>query len=98
VPCWATAIVGGCSSIRFDQQTGNFEQDSLLFLEWANMTQEKIHNTCLVVGIQTADGKIVWIDGMRSSRLFKTGEPIHRGDTLGTVGYVYKESSSLALA
>ncbi|MBO7084145.1 MAG: hypothetical protein J6W30_09905, partial [Bacteroidales bacterium] len=34
-----------CSSISFAQQTGNYEQDSLLFLEWDNMTQEKIHNT-----------------------------------------------------
>ena len=79
-----------CSLICFAQQTGNYEQDSLLFLEWDNMTQEKIHNTTLWVGIKTADGKTVWIDGIRSTRLFKTGEPIHRGDTLGTVGYVYK--------
>ena len=79
-----------CSLISFAQQTGNYEQDSLLFLEWDNMTQEKIHNTTLWVGIKTADGKTVWIDGIRSTRLFKTGEPIHRGDTLGTVGYVYK--------
>ena len=78
-----------CSLICFAQQTGNFEQDSLLFLEWDKMTQEKIHNTCLFVGIQTTDGKTVWIDGIRSTRRFKTGEPIHRGDTLGTVGYVY---------
>lgn len=80
-----------CSSISFAQQTGNFEQDSLLFLEWDNMTQEKIHNTNLWVGIRTADGKTVWIDGIRPTRLFKTGEQIHRGDTLGTVGYVYKK-------
>ncbi len=80
-----------CSSISFAQQTGNFEQDSLLFLEWDNMTQEKIHNTNLWVGIKTTDGKIVWIDGIRPTRLFKTGEPIHRGDTLGTIGYVYKK-------
>ncbi len=80
-----------CSSISFAQQTGNFEQDSLLFLEWDNMTQEKIHNTNLWVGIRTAEGKTVWIDGIRPTRLFKTGEPIHRGDTLGTIGYVYKK-------
>ncbi len=79
-----------CSLICFAQQTGNYEQDSLLFLEWDNMTQEKIHNTNLCVEIKTTDGKTVWIDGIRPTRLFKTGEPIHRGDTLGTVGYVYK--------
>ena len=40
-----------CSLIAFDQQTGNFKQDSLLFLEWDNMTQEKIHNTSLDIGV-----------------------------------------------
>ncbi len=79
-----------CSLICFAQQTGNYEQDSLLFLEWDNMTQEKIHNTSLWVGVQMSDGRILYIDGIRPTRLFKTGEQIHRGDTLGTVGYVYK--------
>jgi len=80
-----------CSLICFAQQTGNFEQDSLLFLEWDNMTQEKIHNTSLSVGIQMSDGRTIYIDGIRPTRLFKTGEKIHRGDTLGTVGYLYKK-------
>ena len=55
------------------------------------MTQEQIHNTSLSIGVKTTDGKVVWIEGIRSTRLFKTGEPIHRGDTLGTVGYLYKK-------
>ena len=80
-----------CSLICFAQQTGNFEQDSLLFLEWDNMNQEKIHNTSLSVGIQMSDGRTIYIDGIRPTRLFKTGEKIHRGDTLGTVGYLYKK-------
>ena len=80
-----------CSLICFGQQTGNYEQDSLLFLEWDNMTQEKIHNTSLSVGIQMSDGRTIYIDGIRPTRLFKTGEIIHRGDTLGTVGYLYKK-------
>ena len=80
-----------CSLICFGQQTGNFEQDSLLFLEWDNMTQEKIHNTSLSVDVKMSDGRIVYIDGIRPTRLFKTGEKIHRGDTLGTVGYLYKK-------
>ncbi len=80
-----------CSLICFAQQTGNYEQDSLLFLEWDNMTQEKIHNTSLWVGVQMSDGRILYIDGIRPTRLFKTGEKIHRGDTLGTVGYLYKK-------
>ena len=79
-----------CSSIGFAQQTGNYEQDSLIFLDW-EMTQEQIHNTSLSIGVKTTDGKVVWIEGIRSTRLFKTGEPIHRGDTLGTVGYLYKK-------
>ena len=80
-----------CSLICFAQQTGNFEQDSLLFLDWDNMTQEKIHNTYLSVGVKISDGRTVYIDGIRPMRLFKTGETIHRGDTLGTVGYLYKK-------
>ena len=79
-----------CSSVGFAQQTGNYEQDSLIFLDW-EMTQEQIHNTSLSIGVKTTDGKVVWIEGIRSTRLFKTGEPIHRGDTLGTVGYLYKK-------
>ena len=79
-----------CSLVGFAQQTGNYEQDSLIFLDW-EMTQEQIHNTSLSIGVKTTDGKVVWIEGIRSTRLFKTGEPIHRGDTLGTVGYLYKK-------
>lgn len=87
-----------CSLICFGQQTGNFEQDSLLFLEWDNMTQEKIHNTSLSVGVQMSDGRILYIDGIRPTRLFKTGEKIHRGDTLGTVGYLYKKIKQPCIA
>ena len=87
-----------CSLICFAQQTGNFEQDSLLFIEWDNMTQEKIHNTSLSVGIQMSDGRTVYMDGIRPTRLFKTGEKIHRGDTLGTVGYLYKKIKQPCIA
>ena len=80
-----------CSVQIFRQQTGNYEQDSLLFLGKRNMTPEKIHNLCLSVSIVTPDGEKVSIDGMRPIRLIKTGEKIHRGDTLGTVGYLYRK-------
>lgn len=80
-----------CSVQIFRQQTGNYEQDSLLFLGKRNMTPEKIHNLCLSVSIVTPDGEKVSIDGMRPIRLIKTGEIIHRGDTLGTVGYLYRK-------
>ena len=87
-----------CSLICFAQQTGNYEQDSLLFLDWDNMTQEKIHNTYLSVGVKISDGRTVYIDGIRPTRLFKTGETIHRGDTLGTVGYLYKKIKQPCIA
>lgn len=80
-----------CSTLTFKQQTGNYEQDSMLFLGRRNMTPEKIHNLCLDVSIVTLDGVLVSIDGMRPTRLIKTGEKIHRGDTLGTVGYLYRK-------
>ena len=80
-----------CSYICFDQQTGNFEQDSLILLEWDRMPKDKIQYTNLTVSVQASDGKTVVLDGIRSKRLFKKGEMIHRGDTLGTVGFLYKK-------
>lgn len=78
-----------CSIDVFNQQTGNFEQDSLLFIEWG-MSPEKIRHMNTSVSIRVADGREVHVSGMRPLRLFKTGETVHRGDVLGTVGYYYK--------
>lgn len=78
-----------CSVDVFNQQTGNFEQDSLLFVEWG-MSLEKIRYLNTWVSIRIADGREVHVSGMRPLRLFKTGETVHRGDVLGTVGYYYK--------
>ena len=78
-----------CSVDVFNQQTGNFEQDSLLFVEWG-MSPEKIRYLNTWVSIRVADGREVHVSGMRPLRLFKTGETVHRGDVLGTVGYYYK--------
>ena len=78
-----------CSVDVFNQQTGNFEQDSLLFVEWG-MSPEKIRYMNTSVSIRVADGREVHVSGMRPLRLFKTGETVHRGDVLGTVGYYYK--------
>ena len=78
-----------CSVSSWHQQTGNFEQDSLRFIEWG-MSPEEIRYMNLSVAIQTADGNEIHMSGMRPLRLFKTGEIVHRGDVLGTVGYYYK--------
>ena len=78
-----------CSVDVYNQQTGNFEQDSLLFVEWG-MSPEKIRYLNTWVSIRVADGREVHVSGMRPLRLFKTGETVHRGDVLGTVGYYYK--------
>lgn len=78
-----------CSVDVFNQQTGNFEQDSLLFVEWG-MSPEKIRYLNTWVSIRVSDGREVHVSGMRPLRLFKTGETVHRGDVLGTVGYYYK--------
>ena len=80
-----------CSLICFSQITGNYEQDSLALLEWDRMPKQMIQYTYLGLGVQTANGKTVNLDGIRPARLFKTGEIIHRGDTLGTVGYLYNK-------
>ena len=78
-----------CCVDVFNQQTGNFEQDSLLFIE-RGISPEKIRYMNTSVSIRVADGQEVHVSGMRPLRLFKTGETVHRGDVLGTVGYYYK--------
>ena len=78
-----------CSIDVYGQQTGNFEQDSVRFVEWG-MSPEKIRYMNTNVSIRIADGRQVHVSGMYPLRLFKTGETVHRGDVLGTVGYYYK--------
>lgn len=78
-----------CSIDVYGQQTGNFEHDSVRFVEWG-MSPEKIRYMNTNVSIRIADGREVHVSGMRPLRLFKTGETVHRGDVLGTVGYYYK--------
>ena len=41
------------------------------------------------LGIRLENGRTMWINGLRPTRTFRTGERITRGDTIGTVGYVY---------
>jgi hypothetical protein len=44
----------------------------------------------LSVGIQTADGRKVWISGLHPAKRYKTGEKIKKGEIIGTMGYSYK--------
>ena len=45
----------------------------------------------LLVGIETADGRKVWISGLQPERDFKTGEKINKGDIIGTMWYSYED-------
>ena len=42
------------------------------------------------IGLKVADGRTIYISGLRIDRAFKTGESIARGDTLGRVRYSYR--------
>lgn len=52
------------------------------------------------IGLQVADGRTIYIKGLRIDRAFKTGESIARGDTLGRVRYSYRliEEPSIGLS
>lgn len=43
------------------------------------------------IGIRLADGRRVWIHGLKSDKILKTGEKVTRGQQLGTVWYSYKK-------
>ncbi len=42
------------------------------------------------IGLRVADGRTIYISGLRIDSAFKTGESIARGDTLGRVRYSYR--------
>lgn len=44
-----------------------------------------------IVCVRMADGNKVYIGGITGAKKFKTGQKIAAGDTLGTIGYSYKE-------
>lgn len=52
------------------------------------------------IGLQVADGRTIYIKGLRIDRAFKTGESIARGDTLGRLRYSYRliEEPSIGLS
>jgi C-terminal processing protease CtpA/Prc len=41
------------------------------------------------IGIRTASGAVYWISGLHTTKLFKTGDKVSRGDQIGSVGYAY---------
>jgi hypothetical protein len=43
------------------------------------------------ITIKSSDGNRIRVDGLRGDTIFKTGMIIHKGDTIGTVGYDYKK-------
>lgn len=43
----------------------------------------------ITVGIRLADGRKIYLSGLKSGRVFKTGEKVTRGQLLGTVWYSY---------
>lgn len=53
-----------------------------------------------LIGLRVADGRTIYIKGLRIDRGFKTGESIARGDTLGRVRYSYRlvEEPSIGLS
>lgn len=49
---------------------------------------------CGVLAIKLDDGRTLTITGIDMTPGFKTGQRIHRGDTIGTAGYSYKQIGS----
>ncbi|MCL2312963.1 MAG: S41 family peptidase, partial [Firmicutes bacterium] len=50
------------------------------------------------LSIQTEDGNIINIEGMRPIKSFKTGEIINQGDIIGKVGYYYYKINKPCIA
>jgi len=61
----------------------------------ANYDPKYIHVT---IGIKTLDGKQLYIQGLRPAKIFKTGEKIFQGDTIGKAGYLYFKINQPAIA
>ncbi len=43
------------------------------------------------IGISVNDGVTLWIRGLEGDKVFKTGQKIQKGDTIGTVAYCYRK-------
>lgn len=76
------------SSIMYRETPTDFYQDSLHFVEVGENDVQFIN---LRVGIQNSDRAVVYIEGLRPNKQFKTGQKVHRGEVIGTAGYYYKK-------
>ena len=90
-----TYITSICTMCMFGGDGDDFNEDKKNILE--TVTNGKAHikkidekYLSLSIGIQTSDGRKVWISGLHPVQRFKTGEKIKKGDVIGTMGYSYK--------
>ena len=75
-------------STMYGKTPTDFHQDSLYFAE-SGVSDVQFLN--LTVGIQTGEGTTVYLEGLRPSKPFKTGQKVQRGEVIGTAGYFYKK-------
>ncbi len=75
-------------STSYHRTPTDYRQDSLYFAEAGESDVQFIN---LSVGIQTADGTMIYISGLRPTTLFMTGQKVQRGEVIGTTGYYYKK-------
>lgn len=75
-------------STMYGKTPTDFHQDSLYFAE-SGVSDVQFLN--LTIGIQTAEGTKVYLEGLRPSKPFKTGQKVQRGEIIGTAGYFYKK-------
>jgi hypothetical protein len=75
-------------STMYGKTPTDFHQDSLYFVE-SGVSDVQFLN--LAVGIQTAEGTTVYLEGLRPSKPLKTGQKVQRGEVIGTAGYFYKK-------
>ena len=75
-------------STMYGKTPTDFHQDSLYFAE-SGVSDVQFLN--LTIGIQTAEGTKVYLEGLRPSKPFKTGQKVQRGEIIGTAGHFYKK-------
>ena len=94
--CNYTYMTSICTSCGFkDIISEDFNEDKkniLTLVENRQCCVSKMDTKYLSlhIGIQTADGRKVWISGLHPVRRIKSGEKIKKGDVIGTMGYSYK--------
>ena len=84
-----------CTMCSFGGVSENFKEDKQNILEYVATGRSCVKKMdekylSLSIGIQTADGRKVWIDGLHPVKKIRSGEKIKKGDIIGTMGYSYK--------